>query len=198
MANLKTSAGSNNIILPYKGDTGSDGNIMPLHIYKKLFPEITNEQLAATKSKNILLKMHNKITITQLGTCTVEVEHTNNRKKCRFFVGPSNGQALLGMPDTDVLNIIKINIHAIGTEQTGDSDKCCTNMHIVQEDGPKQERVRAEKCYTNMDSISKSNNKTKPVVNSEASKAIEYFLSGPSYEHNKKRVLKLHSKYIKL
>ena len=29
-----------------------------------------------------------------------------------------------------------MNIHAIGTEQTGDSDKCCTNMHTVQEDEP--------------------------------------------------------------
>ena len=29
------SAGPNNIIVSYKVDTGSDGNIMPLHIYKK-------------------------------------------------------------------------------------------------------------------------------------------------------------------
>ena len=38
------SAGQNNVMVPYKVDTGSDGNIMPLHIYKKLFPIITNEQ----------------------------------------------------------------------------------------------------------------------------------------------------------
>ena len=83
--NLKMSAGSNIIMVPYKVDTGSKGIIMPLHIYKKLFPEITNEQLVAAKNKYILLKMYNKTTITQLGTCTVEVEHNNNRKKCRFF-----------------------------------------------------------------------------------------------------------------
>ena len=28
-----------------------------------------------------------------------------------FFVVPRNGQALLGMPDTDALNIINVNIH---------------------------------------------------------------------------------------
>ena len=60
-------------------------------------------------------------------------------------------------------------------------------MHTVQEDQPKQETVRAEKCNTNMDSISKSNNKTKPMVNSKSSKTIEYFLSGPSYERDMKR-----------
>ena len=41
------------------------------------------------------------------------------------------------MPDTDALNIIKINIHTIGAEQTGGSDKCCTNMHTAQGDEPK-------------------------------------------------------------
>ena len=69
----------------YKVDTGSDGNIMPLHIYKKLFPKITNKQLVATKNKNILLNMYNKTTISQLDTCTVEIEHKNNRKKYKFF-----------------------------------------------------------------------------------------------------------------
>ena len=54
------------------------------------------------------------------------------RKKCRLMVVPVNGQALLGMPDIDALNIIKINIHAIGTEQTGDSDNCCANRPTVQ------------------------------------------------------------------
>ena len=61
---LKTSVGQNSIIVPYKIDTGSDGNIMPEHIFKKLFPEVTNEQLATTKNKHILLKVYNKATIT--------------------------------------------------------------------------------------------------------------------------------------
>ena len=63
---------------------------------------------------------------------TVIVEHKNNKEKCRFFVVPRNGQALLGMPDTDVLNIIKINIDSIGAEDAGDS-KWCANMYTVQE-----------------------------------------------------------------
>ena len=64
------------------------------------------------------------------------------------------------MPHTDTLNIIKINIHALGAEKTTGSDKCWANIHTVQGHEPKQETVRAEKCYTNMDSIAKYNNKT--------------------------------------
>ena len=52
-----------------------------------------------------------------MGTCTVEMEHENNKKRCKYFVVPRNGQALLGMPDIDMPNIININIHSIGTEQ---------------------------------------------------------------------------------
>ena len=68
--------------------------------------------------------MYNKPTITQLGTCMVELEHKNNTKKHYFFVVPGNGQALLAMPDIDVLDVIKINIHAIGAEQIRCSDNC--------------------------------------------------------------------------
>ena len=64
--NLKMSAGQNKIMVPYKVDTGSDGNIMPLNIFKKMFPKITNEQFVATKNKNILLKAYNKTAITQV------------------------------------------------------------------------------------------------------------------------------------
>ena len=38
-AKFKTSAGINNVLVPYKVDTGNDGNIMPLHIYKNYFQE---------------------------------------------------------------------------------------------------------------------------------------------------------------
>ena len=85
MPKFKISAGINNLIVPYKVDTGSDGNIMPLHIYKKLFPRITSEQLVATKHESIQLKMYNKTSITQLGTCTVEMEHKDNKKGINFL-----------------------------------------------------------------------------------------------------------------
>ena len=57
------------------------------------------------------------------------------------------------MPDTDMLNILKININAIGAEHTGGSGKCCANMHTINGHKPKQETGRTEKCCTNMDSI---------------------------------------------
>ena len=54
--------------------------------------------------------------------CTLVVEHKNNKKKCRFFVVPRNGQVLLGMPDTDMFNRININIDSTGTKDTRGSE----------------------------------------------------------------------------
>ena len=48
-------------MVPYKVDTGGEGNIMSLQLYKKLFPSVTNEQLATIKNKNILLKHITKL-----------------------------------------------------------------------------------------------------------------------------------------
>ena len=42
IANLKTSLVANSMSIPYKIDTGSNGNIMPWHIFKKLLPGVTN------------------------------------------------------------------------------------------------------------------------------------------------------------
>ena len=55
-ANLKILSNQVYIIVPYKVDTDSDGSIMPLHLYKRLFPRATKEEFVATKDKNIQLK----------------------------------------------------------------------------------------------------------------------------------------------
>ena len=47
---------NNNVIIPYKIETGSDGNIMPWYIFKKFFPRVTESQLAKTVKNHIKLK----------------------------------------------------------------------------------------------------------------------------------------------
>ena len=62
---LEMYVGSNNMIIPYKIDTRSDGNIMPWYIFKKLFPSVTESQLMKTIKNYINLKMYNKTENTQ-------------------------------------------------------------------------------------------------------------------------------------
>ena len=99
-AKLEAFIGNNNMVIPYEIDTGSDRNIMPCHIFQKIIPRGNRVSACKNHKKHIKLKTYNKMFMTQLGTCTVAMEYKNNRKKCEFFVVPSNGHVLLGMPDT--------------------------------------------------------------------------------------------------
>ena len=67
-------------------------------------------------------------------------------QKCTFFVVPGNGQALLGMPDTVVLNLINLNIDSIQTltaecktnkKQEHTSLMACTNTITTKDDDTK-------------------------------------------------------------
>ena len=52
-AKLDMHTGDNEVIIPYKIDTGSDGNIMPWYISKKLFPKVTEAELMKTIKNHI-------------------------------------------------------------------------------------------------------------------------------------------------
>ena len=99
---------------------------------------------------------------------------------------PESGQAFWGMPDIDMLNIIRRNIHSIGPEHSGGNDNCCTNKADTQSADTVQEANRTEKCYTSTDSILKSNNADKPMDKKRLSNTTYYFLPGPNCDSNKK------------
>ena len=83
-AHLKMQVGKTTTEIPYKIDTGSEGNIMPLHIFKKLFKNMPEEQLKGSMKSNIKLKVYKSTYITQLGTCIVTIEFKNSKKHCVF------------------------------------------------------------------------------------------------------------------
>ena len=53
---LEMHTGNNKIAIPYKIDTGSDGNIMPWYIFKKMFQRVTEGELTKTIKNHIKLK----------------------------------------------------------------------------------------------------------------------------------------------
>ena len=50
--------------VPYKIDTSSEGNLMPLYIFKKLFKNVSEEQLQGSVKGKIKLKTYNGTHIT--------------------------------------------------------------------------------------------------------------------------------------
>ena len=70
----------------------------------------------ATKDTT-MLRTYDSTTITQLGRCSVVTENNNKCKKCIFFVVPGDGDALLGMPYIELLNILQSNCNTLGTKK---------------------------------------------------------------------------------
>ena len=62
-----------------------------------------------------------------VGTKLLSQKH---QETCQFIVVPGNGQALLGLMDTDVLKLININIDSIDYE-VAKNKECHTNMKAV-------------------------------------------------------------------
>ena len=82
---LETHAGENTVEVPYKMDTGSEGDIMPLYIFKKLFKNVTVEQHKKSIKNHIRLQTYNKTNITQLGTHAVIIKFKNIKKNIYFL-----------------------------------------------------------------------------------------------------------------
>ena len=74
---LENAGWQTTIEVPYKIDTSSEGNLLPLYIFKKLFKNMSEEQLKGSIKSNVKLKTYNGTHITQLGTCTVIIKFKN-------------------------------------------------------------------------------------------------------------------------
>ena len=158
---LETQAGRNTIEIPYKIDTGSEGSIMLLFLFKKLFRNTTEEQWQKSIQSPIRLKMYNKTHTTQLGTGMVVIEFKNIKKRCVFFVVPGNGQVLLGMLHIAALKLININIDSIQVEMAEYKTNTEQEMHMVKEDCANTDADSKIKQGTN--SQNGQNNTNKPI-----------------------------------
>ena len=85
MAELEMHAGPNKIVIPYKRNTGSEGNIMPWYIFKKLFKNIAEDEVQKTIKGHIKLRMYNKTIITQLGTGALTIKFKDIKKRYMFL-----------------------------------------------------------------------------------------------------------------
>ena len=179
------------LTVPYKIDAGSNGNIMPWHIFIKLFPRVAEAEIQKTIKRHIKLKTYNKTVIMQLGTCVVTINYRDNKKKCEFFAVPRNGQKLLRMPDTAALKIINVNIdsaQAVGTWK----EECNTNIGDAKEPNTRQEvHVTKEGC-TNMDGDLKVDNDINGFNNNtNVNPLTNYFLSSPNIKEDKRKSIEL-------
>ena len=91
---LDTSSRHKRYKMVYRIDTGNDGDLMPLIIFKILFPSMKKDQLNGTKYRLIVLH-YNKTSISSKSNTRINSLHA-------VFVFPGNNSTLLGMPDIEL------------------------------------------------------------------------------------------------
>ena len=84
-ADLEMQVIKNTVKIPYKIDTGSEGNLMPLYIFKKLCGHWSMEQLKRSIENNIKLKTYNGMQIEQLVMCMAIIKFKNSKKEMCVF-----------------------------------------------------------------------------------------------------------------
>jgi hypothetical protein len=105
-----------------KVDTGAQGNIIPLRIYKQMYPENINEQgtpnkeaLTQTKTK---ITAYNKTRIHQFGTCAFPCKYSDVQTTLDFYVSDVDGPAILGLQSCRKLKLVQMNCNIDLSENT--------------------------------------------------------------------------------
>ena len=96
-----------------KVDTGASGNILPLRIFRRMYPTKLNaEGFPAQRTlvpSNAVLTAYNGTNIQQNGTMTIPCSYRGKRCDAEFCVSSSTGPTILGLPSCRELRLVEMN-----------------------------------------------------------------------------------------
>ena len=96
-----------------KVDTGAQGNVLPLRIYQKMFPNRVDKGGQPIRNflekSSVRLVSYGGTLINQIGVCTLTCTYQQTRRKTRFFVTDAPGPAIIGLPSLEAFKIISLN-----------------------------------------------------------------------------------------
>lgn len=96
-----------------KVDTGAQGNILPLRIYQKMYPDRVDSDgkplTGQLKQKLTTITGYNGNVIPQLGTHVLRCSHRERQTEADFFVVETQGPAILGLKLCLDLGLVVMN-----------------------------------------------------------------------------------------
>ena len=100
-------------VLKAKVDIGAQGNILPVRIFRKMFPERLDAhgypKPDAIVRRKTILTAYNGSQIQQYGTVSISCTYGDKSEVAEFFVAESQGPAILGLPTLTKLQVVKLN-----------------------------------------------------------------------------------------
>lgn len=103
--------GNTNALLKVKVDTVAKGNILPLRIYGKMFPDCLDENGLPrdTTPSQTKLTAYNGTSIPQHGICSVQCSYDSSETEAKFYVADGDGPAVCGLPTSYKLKLVQLH-----------------------------------------------------------------------------------------
>ena len=93
-----------------KLDSGAQTNVMPLRVYKQLYPdELSKDGKPTGLDSTIKLSAYGGSSIAQFGTFSVKLNHKDRQKYLTFHVSDTGGFTMLGLRSCIELGYINLN-----------------------------------------------------------------------------------------
>ena len=96
----------------FKIDTGADGNLMPISMFSRLFPQVSLDALSRTVNKSVTLYAYNDTEIRPFGTCSVKLNFKGKSHVCKFFV-VQHKTAIIGITDSEKLGLVQVHFDMV-------------------------------------------------------------------------------------
>lgn len=99
--------------LKAKLDTGAQGNILPIRLYRQMYPQnITSSGFpkpGSLQSSTTVLTAYGGAKIVQYGLCKIPCEFEGRKSQAVFYVTEAEGPAIIGLPTSLDLDLVTLN-----------------------------------------------------------------------------------------
>ncbi|KAK7090187.1 hypothetical protein V1264_010020 [Littorina saxatilis] len=111
--------------LKVKVDTGAQGNIMPLRIFRRIYPQQLDEdgypKPGSTQQRRTRLIAYNGSVINQFGSVTLPCKYGESKWHTEeFYITDADGPAILGLPGSTRLQLVTLHCPILTTPVKAD------------------------------------------------------------------------------
>ena len=117
--------------LRLKIDSGASGNTLPMRTFRQMYGDKADTCNLLESADGIKLTAYNGEEIRCLGTLDMKCQHKSSGwKTTRFYVVDVPGPAVVGLPTSEILNLVTINVDGVATKPNEQIAMHATKTHL--------------------------------------------------------------------
>ena len=117
--------------LRLKIDSGASGNTLPMRTFRQMYGNKADTRNLLEPANGIKLTAYNGEEIRCLGTLDMKCQHKSSGwKTTRFYVVDVPGPAVVGLPTSEILDLVTINVDGVVTKPNEQIAMHATNTHL--------------------------------------------------------------------